>query len=128
MFKQLNNDNFILYAAHYYDNPGCADVSEFYDDLKRFKYLKRLFNQYMKTDDIKERHVLNHLIILKNVFGVEPFLRMLVFRLNEFIPQLKPFLIVLNILPVKIITNNGFVWSSDVPSDLKIESKLRSLL
>ena len=62
--ETLDNSNFLLYAAKHYDNPQCFDTKEFYDDLKRFKYLKRLFNRYKETGDLKERLIINHLQIL----------------------------------------------------------------
>ena len=61
--QKLDESNFILYAAAHYDNPQCYDTDEFYDDLKRFKYLKRLFNRYKETGELKERLILNHLIV-----------------------------------------------------------------
>ena len=64
----LNDSNFTLYAAANYTNT-CYDTEEFYDDIKRFKYLKRLFSRYQDNDDLKERLILNHLITLYNVFN-----------------------------------------------------------
>ena len=67
--QQLDDTNFMLYAAAHYDNPQCYDTDEFYDDLKRFKYLKRLLNRYKETGELKERLILNHLTVIYNVFG-----------------------------------------------------------
>ena len=64
--QQLDDSNFMLYAAANYDNPQLYDTDEFYDDLKRFKYLKRLFNRYKETGELKERLILNHLIVIYN--------------------------------------------------------------
>ena len=77
--KTLDDSNFLLYAASNYDNPQCYDTDEFYDDLKRFKYLKRLFNRYKETGELKERLILNHLIVIYNVFGPMPATRLLFF-------------------------------------------------
>jgi hypothetical protein len=67
--EYIDNDNFILFAAKHYENPQCYDSDEFYDDLKRFKYIKRLFGKYEESGELRERLILNHLIILYNVFG-----------------------------------------------------------
>ena len=71
MFKEITKDNWLLFAQQSYDNPTLEKEEEFYDDIKRFKYLKRLFRKYWITGDIKIRIVLNHLIVLQNVFGAE---------------------------------------------------------
>ena len=74
--QKLDDSNFILYAAAHYDNPQCYDTDEFYDDLKRFKYLKRLFNRYKETGELKERLILNHLVLMNQmpeiVYGIGP--------------------------------------------------------
>ena len=130
MNEKLDDTNFMLYAARYYDNPQCYDTLEFYDDLKRFKYIKRLFNIYLETGELRERLILNHIIILYNVFGVIPATRMLFFKLFEYKELLKPFLELLNFMPLKII-NIGLkgitIKSSDVISDPIIEEKLRGI-
>ena len=71
MFENITNDNVLLFALKHYDNPQCEGEKEFYDDMKRFKYIKRLLKKY-KVDGviIKERLLLNHIIILNNVFGL----------------------------------------------------------
>ena len=71
MFKEITKDNWLLFAQQNYDNPTLEKEEEFYDDIKRFKYLKRLFRKYDIIGDIKIRLVLNHLVVLQNVFGVE---------------------------------------------------------
>ena len=71
MFKEITKDNWLLFAQQNYDNPTLEKEEEFYDDIKRFKYLKRLFRKYDIVGDIKIRLVLNHLVVLQNVFGVE---------------------------------------------------------
>ena len=67
-FSILNNNNFILYVSKHYENPQCATMDEFYEDLNRIKYIKRLLRKYIKTGILRERLILNHLIILQNVF------------------------------------------------------------
>ena len=95
MIKKLTEDNFILYAMHHYDNPQCHSVQEFEEDLKRFLYLKKLFNRYCNDGELRERLILNHLIVLYNVFG-EALTPMLFLKIEEEQwPVLKPFLLYL---------------------------------
>lgn len=126
--ESLNNTNFLLYAAKHYDNPQCYDTQEFYDDLKRFKYLKRLFNRYKETGEIKERLIINHLQILYNLFGVEPTTRMLFFTLKSHHECLKPFLILFNTMPDVISNIDGKdVFNSNIPMDSTIVEILRKV-
>ncbi len=99
---RLDKSNSLLYAAKHYDNPSCTDVVEFYDDLKRFKYIKRLFNKYRESGQIKYRLILNHIILLYNMFGQDPCTRLLFLKLEGYYPELVPFLIILNRLPEKV--------------------------
>jgi hypothetical protein len=100
VFDELTEENFLIYAAKNYNNPQCLDVEEFYDDLSRFKYIKRLLRKYVQSGIIQERLVLNHLIILYNVFGIEAANRMVFYKIEpELWPSLKPFLSYLNYLP-----------------------------
>ena len=127
MNEKLDETNFLLYAARHYENPQCYDTIEFYDDLKRIKYIRRLFNIYQESGELKERLILNHIIILYNVFGVIPATRMLFFKLFEHKEQLKPFLVFLNFMPLQIIniTLQGITLkSADIISDPVIEEKL----
>jgi len=125
--EKLDESNFLLYAARHYENPQCYDTIEFYDDLKRIKYIRRLFNIYQESGELKERLILNHIIILYNVFGVIPATRMLFFKLFEHKEQLKPFLVFLNFMPLSVIniTLQGITLkSTDIISDPVIEEKL----
>ena len=100
VFDELNNKNFKLYAAAKYNNPECVDVEEFKQDLNRFKYLKRLLKRYELTGDLQERLILNHLIVLYNVFGIEAGNRMIWYKINEeHWHYIKPFLVYLHYLP-----------------------------
>ena len=83
MFKEITTDNWLLYAQHHYDNPTLQKEQEFYDDIKRFKYLKRLFRKYKATKNIKIRFVLNHVIVLANVFGVEAACTLLLYKVEK---------------------------------------------
>jgi len=83
LFESLTEDNFLLFAARNYYNPTCIDADEFHEDLKRFKYVKRLVNRYIDNQILSERLILNHLIVIFNVFDVGPGLKMLEHRLDE---------------------------------------------
>lgn len=123
--SELNDANFLLFAAKNYDNPQCISTEEFLEDIKRFKYLKRLFGRYIETGEIKERLVINHLIILYNVFGKNTT-QMLFFKLSEYLPQLKPFLVLMGHLPEKIHMMPP-VFTSDIGMDDKIVNILRKI-
>lgn len=128
MFDDLNDDNFLLYAVKAYNSPHCI-MSEFEGDLKRTKYLKRLFRRYKVTKVLKERLILNHLILLYNVFGVEPATRILFFRIDEQdYDVLKTFLIYLNYMPEKVRGINGKdIISSDILIDMNVADILRQI-
>ena len=66
IFDDLNDDNFLMFAMKEYNDIQCTDIEEFYDDLKKIKYIKRLFNIYVNSGQLKERLILNHLIIFYN--------------------------------------------------------------
>ena len=99
-FDDLNEKNFLLYAMKEYNNPQCTEVEEFNDDLKKIKYIKRLLNQYVSEGVLKERLLLNHIIIFYNVFPPAAATRILFFKIEEkFWPILKPFLFYLKLIP-----------------------------
>lgn len=96
LFNDVNEDNLIIFAAKHYYNPKCIDAEEFYEDLNRFKYIKRLLNKYLETGKLSERLILNHLIVIFNAFGIEAALKMLKLKLDEnHWPIIKPCLIFL---------------------------------
>ena len=100
VFDELTNKNFELYAAHNYENPECIDVTEFKEDLSRFKYLKRLLRRYEVDEDLQERLILNHIIVLLNVFGAEAAGVLLLFKIDkEYWPTLVVFMKFLNMVP-----------------------------
>jgi len=99
MFKEITKDNWLLFAQQSYDNPTLQKEQEFYDDIKRFKYLKRLFRKYSITKKIKVRLAVNHVIILANVFGVEVACTLLLFKVDKiYWPHLKSILVYLEYL------------------------------
>jgi hypothetical protein len=127
-FDNLTNDNIMIYAMKIYDKPNCI-MSEFKEDMKRFNYLKRLFRRYRKIGEVKERLVLNHLVVLYNVFGAEALTRMLFFKMSKDDQSIvKTYLIFLSCMPevVKGIRGNDLL-SSDIPVDLKIAEVLREI-
>lgn len=116
----IDDSNFSLFAAKYYDNPNCTDILEFHDDLNRIKYVKRLLKSYNETGILRERLVLNHLITLYNVFEPEACTKMLVFKLYDYMPVLKSFLCYLNYWPDRIDGighANLVIVSKDVEDD-----------
>ena len=82
-FSTLTPENINMFAMKHYDNPTCVDEKEFLDDMKRFKYLKRLFKKYSKTGILKERLIMNHIIVLQNVFGAEVAVTLLLFKIDK---------------------------------------------
>jgi len=128
MFDNLNESNFILYAAKNYDNPSCYNTEEFHDDLKRFKYLKKLFTRYEETDELKERLILNHIIVLYNLFGNEATTKMLFYKMRGYYHLLKPFLLLIGRMPEKVDGIDGkSVINSDIIMDPKIVNVLRKI-
>ena len=120
IFDELSNKNFKLFAANNYNNPECTDVEEFKQDLSRFKYLKRLLTRYEEHGELQERLILNHLIVLYNVFGIEACNKMVWFKIDEnHYHIIKPFLVYLHYLPEDQMI--------DVPMDPVVVDILREL-
>lgn len=125
--EKLTEENFIQYAMRNYENSQCRGLDEFEEDLNRFKYLKRLLFRYKQNGELRERLILNHIIVLYNVFGVEAATKMLFFRMEqEFWPQLKTFLIFLNFMPKEVIVDKRII-ESDIPIDEEIVKILRKI-
>lgn len=120
LFDKINDDNLLIFASRHYYNPKCIDVEEFHEDLNRFKYVKRLVNRYIDQNKLADRLILNHLIIIFNVFGVEASIRILRYKLTDkHWEVIKPFLIFLN-----HIKPTDFV---DIKMDNIIVNKLREI-
>ena len=128
-FDDLIEENFLMLAMREYNNMQCTDVEEFYDDLKKVKYIKRLFNIYKNDGQLKERLILNHLITWYNVFPVQSGTRILFYKIEEeFWPMLKTFLIFLDRMPDKIESIRGKeIKSTDITLDEGIVSRLRTI-
>lgn len=116
----------MLYLAKAYDKPNCI-LSEFKDDMKRFNYLKRLFRRYRKMGELRERLVLNHLVVIYNVFGPEVATRALFFKVSkEDYSVLKTYLVFLSYMPERVRAIKGHdIISSDIPIDMQIADSLR---
>lgn len=128
MFDDLNEENLVMYAIKSYTSPNCL-MSEFEGDLKRTKYLKRLLRRYKVTKALKERLIINHIILLNNVFGPEATARILFFRIDEKdYDVLKTFLLFLNLLPevVKGIRGKNII-TDVIPVDMKVAEILRKI-
>ena len=128
MFDELNDDNFMMYAMKCYTSPHCI-MSEFEGDIKRTKYLKRLFRRYKITKSLKERLIMNHIILLNNVFGPEATARILFYKTDERdYDILKTFLDYLDIMPDFVYGINGkTISSSDLPLDMNVAEILRNI-
>lgn len=128
MFDNLTESNFSLYAAKAYDKPN-AVMSEFEEDLNRILYLKRLLTKYYSSKVLKDRLIMNHIIVLYNVFGVVAATRMLFYKLDDKdLEVVKPFLIFLNFLPEKVYGINGKdVCTADIKLDQEAVKCLRDL-
>jgi hypothetical protein len=99
-FSTLTPENINMFAMKHYDNPSCVDEQEFLDDMKRFKYLKRLFRKYDTSKDLKMRLIINHIVVLANVFGVDAATTLLFFKIERnHWPILKAFLVFLQYMP-----------------------------
>ena len=121
VFKELTEKNVLLYAAKHYYNPQFSDIDEFYEDLKRFKYIKRLINKYFESEELSERLILNHLIVLFNVFGPQATLDILGLKFDKkkYWEVLKPFLLFL-----KYIKQDQY---TGISMDKKVVNKLREI-
>jgi len=99
MYENITSDNVVMFAIKHYDNPQCAGEKEFHDDMKRFKYIKRLLRKHKDSGVLKERLLLNHIIVLNNLFGPEACVTLLLFKIQrEHWETLKSFLLFLNIM------------------------------
>ncbi len=130
MFETLDDSNFMLFAAKFYDNPNMMDILEFEEDVNRIKYIKRLFSKYRDGKALRERLILNHIIILYNVFDARACTRMLCYRLYEYLDYLKPFLVYLNYWPERIDpigVNKEIILDSDINMNENIIKVLRKI-
>lgn len=125
---ELNDDNLMMYAMKHYDKPQYI-MSDFEEDFKRIQYLKKLFYRYRNKQDLQERLILNHIIVLYNVFGAEATTRMLFYKLESmYYPALKAFLEYLKIMPDVVQEINGCdLQSTSIETDSLIATKLKEI-
>jgi|TARA_Y100001951_G_scaffold45680_1_gene36049 hypothetical protein len=129
IFSDITDGNINLYAMKVYDNPQCIDEAEYHEDMKKTTYIKRLFNHYRLTGELKSRLILNHLIVFANVFPARDAARILFFKIHEeYYPILKPFLVSLSMMPDRIEGIRGKnIYSSDIFMDDYVIQELRKL-
>ena len=105
-FSTLTPENINMFAIKHYNNPSCVDEKEFLDDMKRFKYLKRLFRKYDTSKELKSRLIINHIIVLSNVFGVDAATTLLFFKIDRHHwSLLKTILVYLHFMPEEDMTD-----------------------
>lgn len=121
LFDKITAKNFTAYAMKHYDDPQCEDIEDFQEDLRRFRYLKRLLHRYHENGELRERLMLNHLICIFNVFGYDACMRMLEFKIkdNNYWSSIKTMLLYLEYI------EEG--WKIDIPIDESLAERLRDL-
>ena len=120
MFEKITKDNWLLFAQQNYSNPTLETSVEFLEDIKRFKYLKRLFRKYKTTGEVKIRLSINHIVVLQNVFSADVAITLLLFKIDrEYLSVLKTLLNYLNLLYQHEL--------GDVDEDEKIKEMLKEL-
>lgn len=129
MYEKLTDKNFLLYCASHYDNAQYASTEDFVEDLNRLKYIKKLITRYVEYGELKERLILNHIIVLNNCFGPEALCRILYLKLKPQMKYVKPFLILLEVLPDKIynIDDELVIDTNLIEIDANIVAKLRKV-
>lgn len=128
MHEHLTDDNFMVYCARHYDNPQCHSDEEFFEDINRVRYIKKLITRYTENNDLKERLILNHVIILGNLFGLHTT-RILYLKLRKQFQYIKPFLVLLNMLPDHMYNIGGeaIINTDLIPMDETIVQALRAI-
>ena len=125
--EKLTNENFLLFCATHYKNSSYVSTEDFIEDLNRVKYIKKLITRYIENGDLKERLILNHIIILNNCFGPEILCKILYLKLKPQMKYVKPFLVLLNVLTHKIynVADDDVIHTDEIEMDLDIVNKLR---
>ena len=123
--EKLNEGNFLVYAMHHYDNPQCHSLAEFEEDIKKFLYLKKLLSRYKNNGELRERLILNHIIVLYNIFG-DAATKLLFYKIEENCwDALVTFLVYLDRMP-ETLPEYGVVLS-DITLDETIIATLRKI-
>lgn len=128
-YEKLTEKNFLLFCAYHYDNAQYASTEDFIEDINRVKYIKKLITRYMDNGELKERLILNHIIVLNNCFGPEVLCKILYLKLRNQMRYVKPFLILLNVLPEKIynVGDESVIDTDLIDMDAAIVEKLRKV-
>jgi len=122
--ETLVPDNFLIYAASCYNNKSCHSSDEFFEDLQRIKYVKKLVTRYVQTGELREKLILNHLIVLKNVFGSIHLSRMLYLKMGDHLRFVAPFLRAMHALPRyihNVKTNGSCIDTNSLDRDDGVE-------
>jgi len=129
MNDKLTEENFLLYCAHHYDNSRYTSTEEFMEDLSRIKYIKKLLTRYIEHGELKERLILNHIIVLYNCFGPDIVCKILYLKLKDQMKYVKPFLILLNVFPEKLynVGDEEIIDTNLIEMDSLIVEKLRKI-
>lgn len=129
MYDKLSEENFLLYCASHYDNMRYTSTEDFFEDINRIKYIKKLITRYTENNDLKERLILNHIIILNNCFGPIATCKILYLKLRSQMKYIKPFLILLNILPETLynVGEEAVIDTNLIEMDQLIVAKLRKI-
>ncbi|CAB4162226.1 hypothetical protein UFOVP787_22 [uncultured Caudovirales phage] len=127
--EPLTDKNFLLFCAHHYENSMYSTTEDFIEDMNRLKYIKKLITRYIENGDLKERLILNHIIILNNCFGPEVLCKILYLKLKNQMKYVKPFLVLLNIMPDKILNvgEEKIIYTDIIEMDTVIVEKLRKV-
>lgn len=125
----LNSNTIEMYMMRQYQNMQCISIEEYQDDVRRIKYIKRLLNRYNNTGELKERLILNHVIVVYNVFGVDAATRILFYYTDKSLwPVLKTFFVFLNVMPDRVKGINGDdILESDIAINFDVAGKLRDI-
>lgn len=127
--EKITEKNFILFCASHYDNYQYASTDEFFEDIRRIKYIKKLLTRYEQSGELKERLILNHIIVLNNCFGPNILCKILYLKLKDKMHLIKPFLVFLNILPDFIynVNNEAIIETTLIKMDQTIINCLRKI-
>lgn len=127
--ENINEKNFILFCASHYDNYEYSSTEEFFEDIKRIKYIKKLLTRYEQSGDLKERLILNHIIVLNNCFGPEILCKIMFLKFKGKMHLIKPFLLFLNVLPDKVynVGDDKIIDTVIIPMDQNVINILRKI-
>ena len=128
-YEKLTNENYLVFCAQHYSGNKYYTTEEFIEDINRVKYIKKLITRYIENDDLKERLILNHIIVLNNCFGPEITCKILYLKLKNQMRFVKPFLVMINILPEKIynVADEESIETDMIDMDVNIIQRLRKV-